>query len=83
MFIQNNSNMQRSSKSIVVKQRGAAGAGRLPTGHVNPAGTERARTERVDRSGERGARRLASPGRTRAFLRALGLAPCILGIKYI
>lgn len=33
--------MQRSSKSIVVKQRGAAGAGSLPTGDVNSAGTER------------------------------------------
>lgn len=31
--------MQRSSKSIVVKQRGAAGAGSLPTGDVNSAGT--------------------------------------------
>lgn len=32
LFIQNNANMQRRSKSIVVKQRGAAGAGSLPTG---------------------------------------------------
>lgn len=60
MFIQNNSNMQRSSKSIVVKQRGAAGAGSLPTGAESPAGTER------EGSREQGARRLASPERTRA-----------------
>lgn len=32
--------MQRSSKSIVVKQWGAAGAGRLPTSDVNSAGAE-------------------------------------------
>lgn len=34
--------MQRRSKSIVVKQRGAAGAGSLPTGDVNSAGTAQA-----------------------------------------
>lgn len=40
MFIQNNTNMEGSRKSVVVKQWGAAGSGSLPTSDVNSAGTE-------------------------------------------
>lgn len=42
LFIQNNTNMEGSRKSVVVKQWGAAGSGSLPTSDVNSAGTERA-----------------------------------------
>lgn len=35
MFIQNNTNMEGSRKSVVVKQWGAAGSGSLPTSNVN------------------------------------------------
>lgn len=79
LFIQNNTNMQRRSKSIVVKQWGAAGAGSLPTDDVNSAGT---------RQGVAGARaRPAEPaGLAReglgCALSALQMTLCIL-VKYI
>lgn len=70
--------MQRSSKSIVVKQQGAAGAGSLPTSDVNSAGTERG--ARGPGPGLRCAR-LAREGRSCA-LSVLQMTLCIL-VKYI
>lgn len=77
-FIQNNTKMQRSSKSIVVKQRGAAGAGSLPTGDVNRAGTEQG-AARAGRGCDPARRARAGPS---CALSALQMTLCIL-VKYI